>query len=60
MYKDGKYGINPNPSELSESELDLVLAGTKSSVLMVESEAKILSEEIMLGAVEYGHKAIQM
>jgi polyribonucleotide nucleotidyltransferase len=58
-YIDGKYVLNPTPEELAVSQLDLVVAGTKSSVLMVESEAKILSEEIMLGAVEFGHKAFQ-
>ena len=45
--------------ELNESELDLVVSGTKSGVLMVESEAKELSEEIMLGAVQFGHKESQ-
>jgi polyribonucleotide nucleotidyltransferase len=58
-YVDGKYVLNPIPSELEESALDLVIAGTKSSVLMVESEAKVLSEEVMLDAVEFGHKAFQ-
>jgi polyribonucleotide nucleotidyltransferase len=58
-YVDGKYVLNPTPDELAESQLDLVLAGTKSSVLMVESEAKVLSEEVMLGAVEFGHKGFQ-
>ena len=55
-YKDGEYLLNPIHEE-DESELDLVVAGTADSVLMVESEAKLLSEEIMLGAVEFGHKA---
>jgi polyribonucleotide nucleotidyltransferase len=58
-YKDGEYTLNPTYDELQESDLDLVLAGTASSVLMVESEAQQLSEEIMLGAVEYGHKEMQ-
>jgi polyribonucleotide nucleotidyltransferase len=58
-YKDGKYIINPTLEENNESELDLVVAGTKEGVLMVESEAKELSEEIMLGAVRAGHEATQ-
>ena len=56
-YKDGQYILNPRIGEiLSEGELDLIVAGTESSVLMVESEAKVLSEEIMLGAVNFGHE----
>jgi polyribonucleotide nucleotidyltransferase len=55
-YRDGQYLLNPGKSELATSELDLVVAGTERAVLMVESEAKILSEEIMLGAVIYGHE----
>jgi polyribonucleotide nucleotidyltransferase len=58
-YIDGQYELNPMLSELPSSDLDLVVAGTQSSVLMVESEAKELSEEIMLGAVTFGHKAFQ-
>ncbi len=59
-YKDGQYILNPRIGQvLSEGELDLVVAGTKDSVLMVESEAKMLSEEIMLGAVNFGHQAMQ-
>ena len=58
-YKDGKYLLNPSMSETAESDLDLVVAGTKSAVLMVESEANILSEEVMLGAVMFGHEAFQ-
>lgn len=58
-YANGQYILNPNPTELAESQLDLVLAGTSSGVLMVESEAQELSEDIMLGAVEFGHKAFQ-
>lgn len=54
-YQDGKYLLNPSFAEVKESELDLVVAGTGDSVLMVESEASELSEEIMLGAVEFGH-----
>ncbi len=58
-YVNGEYVLNPTPAQLEESDLDLVVAGTKSSVLMVESEARMLSEEIMLGAVEFGHKGFQ-
>ena len=56
-YKDGEYSLNPKMNE--ESDLDLVVAGTNSAVLMVESEANQLSEEVMLGAVTYGHKEMQ-
>ena len=59
-YADGRYLLNPTRSELSNSDLDLVVAGTDKAVLMVESEAKILSEEIMLGAVVYGHEQMQV
>ncbi len=59
-YKDGQYILNPSLSELKESELELVVAGTSQAVLMVESEAKELSEEVMLGAVVFGHKAQQV
>ena len=55
-YKDGQYILNPGYSDLAESQLDLVVAGTEAAVLMVESEAKILSEDIMLGAVVFGHE----
>ena len=55
-YISGKYILNPNPKELEESELDLVVAGTKDAVLMVESEASGLSEKEMLEAVKFGHK----
>ncbi|HCR67049.1 MAG TPA: polyribonucleotide nucleotidyltransferase, partial [Oceanicaulis sp.] len=58
-YKDGDYVINPTVDELTESELDLVVAGTSDAVMMVESEAKELSEEVMLGAVMAGHEAFQ-
>ncbi len=55
-YKDGEYTLNPSTAELADGgNLDLVVAGTSSAVLMVESEAKELSEEIMLGAVMFGH-----
>jgi polyribonucleotide nucleotidyltransferase len=59
-YKDGKYLLNPLQSELPSSQLDLVVSGTESAVLMVESEAAILSEEVMLGAVVYGHEQMQV
>ena len=59
-YKDGAYLINPSPSALKESELTLVVAGTAHAVLMVESEAIGLSEEIMLGAVLFGHEQMQI
>ena len=58
-YIDGKYIINPTQAEIEESDLDLVLAGTADAVMMVESEAYELSEEIMLGAVVAGHDAMQ-
>ncbi|MDF1758132.1 MAG: polyribonucleotide nucleotidyltransferase [Legionellaceae bacterium] len=58
-YKDGVYLLNPGPSALEESELDLVVAGTSDAILMVESEAKELSEEVMLGAVMFGHEMMQ-
>ncbi len=56
---DGDYVLNPNIDEMDESDLDLVVAGTRDAVLMVESEAKILSEEVMLGAVMFGHEEFQ-
>lgn len=58
-YANGQYLLNPTAKELETSELDLVVAGTANAVLMVESEAKELSEEIMLGAVVYGHDQMQ-
>jgi polyribonucleotide nucleotidyltransferase len=58
-YKGGQYILNPTHTELQESALDLVVAGTKDAVLMVESQAEILSEEIMLGAVMFGHEHMQ-
>ncbi|GAB4129157.1 MAG: polyribonucleotide nucleotidyltransferase [Rhodothalassiaceae bacterium] len=58
-YRDGSYLLNPTPSELAEGDLDLVVAGTRDAVLMVESEAKELSEEVMLGAVMFGHREMQ-
>ncbi|MDC0993034.1 polyribonucleotide nucleotidyltransferase [Alphaproteobacteria bacterium] len=56
---DGAYVLNPTVDQMDESELDLIMAGTHEGVLMVESEAKELSEEIMLGAVNFGHEAIK-
>lgn len=58
-YIDGEYKLNPSTSELENSDLDLVVAGTKDAVLMVESEANGLSEEVMLGAVIFGHDEMQ-
>ena len=58
-YIDGQFILNPIPEKLQTSALDLVVAGTGQGVLMVESEAKELPEDIMLQAVEYGHKAFQ-
>ncbi|MBN9359172.1 MULTISPECIES: polyribonucleotide nucleotidyltransferase [Herbaspirillum] len=54
-YIDGQYVLNPTTSQLKSSQLDLVVAGTETAVLMVESEADQLSEEVMLGAVVFGH-----
>ncbi|MEE4161388.1 MAG: polyribonucleotide nucleotidyltransferase [Woeseiaceae bacterium] len=59
-YKDGDYLLNPSLSELESSALDLVVAGTSDAVLMVESEAKCLPEDVMLGAVVYGHEQMQV
>jgi polyribonucleotide nucleotidyltransferase len=56
-YKDGEYQLNPSMDEVKEGELDLVVAATHDAVMMVESEAKELSEEVMLGAVEFAHDA---
>src|SRR5579885_2103617 len=58
-YIDGQYVLNPTLEQLERSELDLVVAGTMEGVLMVESEAKELSEATMLGAVTFGHKSFQ-
>ncbi len=58
-YKNGQYILNPTVSELVDSDLELVVAGTANAVLMVESEAKMLSEEVMLGAVTFGHREMQ-
>ena len=59
-YKDGCYLINPSPLELKDSKLNLIVAGNKNSILMVESEAELLSEDIMLGAIMFGHKQLQV
>ncbi|MEH6487243.1 polyribonucleotide nucleotidyltransferase [Hyphomonas oceanitis] len=58
-YIDGEYVINPTIAELEDSELDLVVAGTADAVMMVESEAYELSEDVMLGAVMAGHESMQ-
>jgi polyribonucleotide nucleotidyltransferase len=58
-YINGQYKLNPTIAEMADSNLDLIVAGTTDAVLMVESEAKELSEEIMLGAVMFGHKHFQ-
>jgi len=58
-YIDGQYVLNPTAEQLATSKLDLVLAGTTEGVLMVESEAQELSEEVMLGAVTFGHTHFQ-
>ena len=58
-YINGQYALNPTTAQLKESQLDLVVAGTAEGVLMVESEADCLSEEIMLGGVTYGHEQMQ-
>ncbi|MCW3171921.1 polyribonucleotide nucleotidyltransferase [Shewanella subflava] len=59
-YINGEYLLNPSVDQVAQSDLDLVVAGTQSAVLMVESEAKSLAEEIMLGAVTYGHDQQQV
>src|SRR6266403_327506 len=59
-YLDGKYILNPTATQLTESKLDLVVAGTQEGVLMVESEAHGLNEEVMLGAVMFGHAEMQV
>ena len=56
---DSAYVLNPTVAQMDETALDLVVAGTQEGVLMVESEAQELSEEIMLGAVNYGHEAMR-
>lgn len=57
--RDGQYLLNPNKSQIKDSDLDLVVAGTRNAVLMVESEARELTEEQMLGAVLFGHQQMQ-
>ncbi|MGN7724992.1 polyribonucleotide nucleotidyltransferase [Luteimonas sp. 22616] len=59
-YKDGQYLLNPSKTELVDSQLELVVAGTANAVLMVESEAQELSEDVMLGAVMFGHQQMQV
>ncbi|MEK7695227.1 MAG: polyribonucleotide nucleotidyltransferase, partial [Pseudomonadota bacterium] len=59
-YKDGQYLLNPTRAQIAASDLDLVVAGTERAVLMVESEAHQLSEDVMLGAVVYGHEQMQI
>ena len=59
-FKEGHYLLNPSPEALEESELDLVVAGTEDAVLMVESQAKELPEDVMLGAVMFGHEQMQV
>src|SRR4051794_21524136 len=58
-YLNGQYILNPSATQLKDSQIDLVVAGTEAAVLMVESEAKELSEEVMLGAVVFGHQQQQ-
>ena len=58
-YKDGQYILNPTLTELESSDLELVVAGTQEAVLMVESQANCLSEDVMLGAVLFGHEQLQ-
>ena len=58
-YKDGEYILNPGVAAVADSDLELIVAGTKDAVLMVESEASGLSEEVMLGAVMFGHEQMQ-
>ncbi|MDA1107368.1 MAG: polyribonucleotide nucleotidyltransferase [Proteobacteria bacterium] len=59
-YRDGKYLLNPTRTQLQDSALDLVVAGTEKAVLMVESDAHELTEEVMLGAVMFGHEQMQI
>jgi len=59
-YSDGQYVLNPTSAQLKTSKLDLVVAGTAEAVLMVESQADCLSEEVMLGAVMFGHEQMQV
>ncbi|CAM5321086.1 polyribonucleotide nucleotidyltransferase [Eoetvoesiella caeni] len=59
-FVDGQYIVNPTTAQLQQSKLNLVVAGTEAAVLMVESEAKELSEEVMLGGVVFGHEQMQV
>ena len=59
-YKDGAYILNPGVSVVAESDLELIVAGTSEAVLMVESEANVLPEDVMLGAVMFGHEQMQV
>jgi len=59
-YINGAYALNPSATAMEESQLDLVVAGTENAVLMVESEADVLPEDVMLGAVMYGHEQMQV
>lgn len=59
-YQQGQYLLNPSTAQLASSELDLVVAGTKDAILMVESEAKELTEEVMLGSLLFGHQQMQV
>jgi len=59
-YRDGEYLLNPTQKDLQTSQLDLVVAGTADAVLMVESEAQMLPEDVMLGAVVFGHEQMQV
>ncbi|MFU8821976.1 MAG: polyribonucleotide nucleotidyltransferase [Gammaproteobacteria bacterium] len=59
-YINGEYVLNPTSTQLADSQLDLVVAGTSRAVLMVESEANVLNEEVMLGAVMFGHEQMQV
>ena len=59
-YIDGQYVLNPNAAQMPSSKLDLVVAGTDQAVLMVESEAQELPEDVMLGAVVFGHEQMQV
>ncbi len=59
-YQNGEYLLNPSAEKLAESDLDLVVAGTDKAVLMVESQARLLPEDVMLGAVIFGHEQQQV
>jgi len=59
-YRDGKYLLNPDAKDVKTSALNLVVAGTRDGVMMVESEANCLSEEVMLGSVVFGHEQMQV